>query len=83
MNKAKILGIIGTILGTKILFDAWSGHPANGAALFSSLFGGADVAGTAYSVILGTVGLGFGLRALIWNKVCIGDTCEIDGNPQA
>ncbi|MBL4789929.1 MAG: hypothetical protein JKY60_13110 [Kordiimonadaceae bacterium] len=83
MNRAKILGLIASFLGGKILFDAFSGQPANGAALFSSWFGGSHSAAIAFSVILGGVGIGFGLRALIWNKVCIGDTCAFEEKPQA
>ncbi|NVJ99852.1 MAG: hypothetical protein HWE25_16995 [Alphaproteobacteria bacterium] len=76
--KAKILGFIATLLGVKILVDLYAGNPSGGMAVAAQFLGLPDVAATFGSFFLAALGLGFGLRALIWNKVCIGDQCAID-----
>jgi len=54
------------------------GKSASGAIAISKLFGEPPYFAASLTVVLIVMGLFFGLRALILNKVCVGEKCEID-----
>lgn len=78
MKPSTVLGLLATIFGGKILWDAFSGTPANSMSELSGLFGGQKKEALLFSYVLGAIGLWFGLRALFFGAVCLGDECNVD-----
>lgn len=78
----KTLGIILIVVCSQMLFDLVNGIAAGGVVSFLSLFSDTGEV-SQNSALLGTillllVGFGFAIRALIYNKVCIGGACQIE-----
>ncbi len=61
-----------------MLFDLVEGKSADAAILLSRMLNAPDYLPMIVTAALVLIGFDFGLRALIWNKVCIGDQCEIE-----
>lgn len=80
MNKiyAKSLGVIATVLSGVMLICLIEGNSAGGVTKLVELIGGGELVAQILTGVLALIGLGFGVRALFWNKVCIGEQCPID-----
>ncbi|TQV89461.1 hypothetical protein [Aliikangiella coralliicola] len=75
---AKIIGAICLVASTLMLYQWYLGNPAGGVENAVRAFGGSEAASLWLSLLLGIVGAAFGIRALFWNRVCVGDHCPID-----
>ncbi|MEX0299385.1 MAG: hypothetical protein AB3N28_09970 [Kordiimonas sp.] len=78
ISKAKTLGLVALFLGGKMLLDATQGQASGGGTAFSNSLGGSEKMAVGISFTIGLIGVIFGLRALLTNKVCIGEECHVD-----
>ena len=62
-------------LSTSILVNWLQGTPASGAVTIAKFLGGSIKLALWISLALAALGFSFGFRALIWNKVCLGNNC--------
>ncbi|MCW8878846.1 MAG: hypothetical protein OQK04_15055 [Kangiellaceae bacterium] len=83
MNKiyAKSLGIICLAFSSAMSMQLLEGTAAGGIVRIVNQFGGNQLVSQVLTAVLILVGVGFGVRALFWNKVCIGEQCSIDSEP--
>ena len=81
-KPAKVIGIILLVLSITILINLLNGVPASGIVKLVDMFHlSAEMAKQAKyigSVCLLMLSLTFAIRALIFNKVCIGKQCSLE-----
>ena len=80
----KFLGSILLILSSIMFFNLINATPANGVLMVIKAIGFTAQASYPYAIavtiLLVTLGYFMGFRALIWNRVCIGEQCLISPN---
>ena len=76
----KSLGVILISVSIIMLLDLVEGKSAGGALVLSRVLNAPEYFSLIVTAILILIGFGFGLRALIWNKVCIGDQCNLENS---
>ena len=81
---SKFLGSILLIFTSIMFFNLINGTPANGILMFIKAIGFSEQSSYPYAIVatilLVMLGYFMGLRALIWNRVCIGEECTISPN---
>lgn len=75
---AKLLGAVALFFGLKVMLDLANGKSADGAIRLAQSVGGGEGAAKALSFFIALLGIGMGLRALLTNRVCVGDECSYD-----
>lgn len=76
--KAKILGLVAVMFGGKVLYEASKGQAVDSATRLSKNFGGSERLALGLSFAIGLIGVIFGLRTLMADRACIGDSCQYD-----
>ena len=78
MRNATLIGWICTLASLWMLLRLALGLPAPGVSAMTGLIGLRDSYDGGLTLLLGLLSLVFGVRALWWKRVCIGDRCSLD-----